>query len=76
MTIVHLVALLIVFKHVEILVTINVRGVIIIVMVEEDVVARVLVVGVVDKRKKITRTDIFSIRLLGYLIPFKALQLY
>ena len=47
MTIVHLVALLIVFKHVEILVTINVRGVIIIVMVEEDVVARVLVVGVV-----------------------------
>lgn len=47
MTIVHLIALLIVFKHVEILVTINVRGVIIIAMVEEDVVARVLVVGVV-----------------------------
>ena len=47
MTIVHLVALLVVFKHVEILVTINVRGVNIIVMVEEDVVACVLVVGVV-----------------------------
>ena len=46
MTIVHFIALLIVFKRVEILVTINVRDVIIIAMVEEDVVARVLVVGV------------------------------
>ena len=47
MTIVHFIALLIVFKRVETLVTINVRDVIIIAMVEEDVVARVLVVGVV-----------------------------
>ena len=47
MTIVHFIALLIVFKRVEVHVTINVRDVIIIAMVEEDVVARVLVVGVV-----------------------------
>ena len=47
MTIVHFIALLVVFSPVEAIVTINVRDVIIIAMVEEDVVARVLVVGVV-----------------------------